>query len=71
MLWTKTRIARVVLIIPSLWSLIGFSAALTMGVREDIRLPVAGVADTVLIILRDKNPRKQKPSISSIENYSR
>jgi hypothetical protein len=37
----------------------------------DIGLLVAGVAGTVLIILRDKNPRKQKPGISDNENYSR
>ncbi len=55
LLWTNAPIPKIVLVIPFLWSLIGFSAALTMGIREDIGLLVAGLVGSALIILRDKN----------------
>lgn len=55
LLWTDAKIPRVVLIIPLFWSLIGFSAALTLGIREDIGLLVAGVVGLALILIRDKH----------------
>lgn len=55
LLWANVKIPKVVLIIPFLWSLIGFSAALTMGIREDIGLLVAGIVGLALIIIRDKH----------------
>jgi hypothetical protein len=58
LLWTKARIPKTVLVIPFLWSVIGFSAALTMGIREDIGLLVAGVAGTLLILTRDRQSPK-------------
>jgi hypothetical protein len=46
------------LIIPFLWSLLGFSAAVQLGIREDIGLLVAGLAGTGLLIAR----RLRKPA---------
>ncbi|MBI5646596.1 MAG: hypothetical protein HY962_06660 [Ignavibacteriae bacterium] len=43
-------IPKILLIIPALWSLIGFTAALTMGVYEDVGLLVAGVLGTTLVL---------------------
>jgi Family of unknown function (DUF6064) len=56
-LWTQGKISTTVLIIPFLWSLIGFSAALTMGIYEDIGLLVAGVLGTALLLIRDRKRR--------------
>ena len=40
--------------IPLLWSIIGFFAALSLGIAEDYFLPVAGIVGTVLIIMKDR-----------------
>lgn len=49
-LWAP-KLPRYLLVIPFLWSLVGFTAALTMGIREDIGLLVAGVVGTGLVLL--------------------
>jgi hypothetical protein len=67
LLWTKTKFPKAVLVIPFLWSLIGFSAALTMGIHEDIGLLVAGVLGTVLLLLRE---RKSPPSVVEGEHVA-
>lgn len=54
LLWTDIKLPKSVLIIPFLWSLIGFSAALTLGIREDIGLLVAGIVGVTLIIMKDR-----------------
>jgi len=61
LLWTDIKLPKSLLIIPFLWSLIGFSAALTLGIFEDTGLLVAGIIGVVLIILRDK--KAPKPDI--------
>jgi hypothetical protein len=38
--------------VPSLWALVGTSAALQLGVREDLGLPVAAVLAAALLFLR-------------------
>lgn len=38
------------LLVPGLWSLIGFGAAVELGIYEDVGLPVAGVAGTLVLI---------------------
>jgi len=58
LLWTDSKVPRSVLVIPFLWSLVGFSAALTLGILEDTGLLVAGIVGVVLIIVRDKNAPK-------------
>lgn len=63
LLWTKPGLPKSVLIIPVLWSVIGFSAALTLGIAEDTGLLVAGVAVTVLIFIRDRNTAQTAPGI--------
>lgn len=61
LLWTSRKIPKVVLVIPFLWSLIGSSAALALGMREDFGLLAAGVIGTLLIILRDRNKGNSVP----------
>jgi hypothetical protein len=53
LLWTERPFPRSTLIIPLLWSLLGVSAAISLGVGEDIGLAVAGVLATVLLLWRD------------------
>ena len=54
LLWTTARVPKWVLIIPFMWSLLGFSAALSLGVREDFGLIVAGVLSVALLLWRDR-----------------
>jgi hypothetical protein len=54
LLWTTARVPRTMLIIPFIWSLLGFSAALSLGVREDIGLLLAGVLSVALLLWRDR-----------------
>jgi hypothetical protein len=63
LLWTDAPIPRSVLLIPFLWSLIGFTAAVTMGIHEDIGLLVAGLLGSALIILRDRNAVRKKAGV--------
>jgi hypothetical protein len=42
------------LVIPLIWSMIGFFAALSLGITEDYMLLVAGVVGTVLIIVKNR-----------------
>jgi hypothetical protein len=54
LLLSEKRIPFAYVIIPLLWSLIGFLAALSFGIYEDTGLLVAGVAGTTLILLRNR-----------------
>ncbi|HKS28685.1 MAG TPA: DUF6064 family protein [Pyrinomonadaceae bacterium] len=56
LLWTERRVPLYLLLIPFLWSLMGLSAALVLGVSEDIGLFLAGVTGTSLILLRNTLP---------------
>lgn len=48
-----------ILIIPFTWSLIGFSAALKLGMYEDTGLLIAGLLATAMILLRNKRLNRQ------------
>lgn len=54
LLCTSARVPKALLIIPFLWSLLGFSAALSLGIREDIGLLLAGVLSVGLLLWRDR-----------------
>lgn len=45
------RVPRVLLIIPALWSLLGFTAALSLGINEDIGLLVVGTVSTAIMLV--------------------
>ena len=51
LLWVRANFPRFLLIIPALWSFIGFSAALNMGIKEDIGLLVAGIVGTAWLAM--------------------
>ena len=54
LLWTDKIVPKYVLIIPLIWSVIGFGAALSLGVKEDFGLLIAGLLGFALIIIRDR-----------------
>ena len=46
------------LIIPFLWSIIGFTAAINFGIKEDTGLLISGILALILILYRNKNSEK-------------
>jgi hypothetical protein len=59
LLWSTARVPGYVLVIPFLWSLLGFSAAVSLGMREDYGLVVAGLLGTALLLLRGRLVRAE------------
>lgn len=57
-LWTDKKLVLPILIIPFLWSIIGFIAALRFGISEDFGLLITGIVVTFLILNRDKRKGK-------------
>lgn len=55
LLLTERRVPFWLLIIPLLWSIIGFTAAIKLGVREDIGLLVAGGSGFILIMVHNRS----------------
>jgi hypothetical protein len=51
LLLTDKIFPKYILIIPLLWSIIGFTAALSLTIREDFGLLIAGLLGTLLILL--------------------
>lgn len=58
LLLTDKKFPKYLLFIPLIWSLIGFNAAIALGIREDIGLLVAGVVGMGMIVYRDKEKGK-------------
>lgn len=54
LLWTDRKFPRGILVIPFLWSIVGFMAAFSLGIREDIGLMVSGVVATGLLLMRNR-----------------
>jgi hypothetical protein len=50
LLFSTTRVPWFMILVPLLWSLIGFSAALNLSVTEDFGLAVAGVLATPILL---------------------
>lgn len=65
LLWTNRLLPKYLLIIPVIWSLIGFQAAFQLGVLEDIMLLIAALVATALIWHRDRTAGKLEPSFSA------
>ena len=62
LLWTNRRAPLYLLAIPFAWSLLGISAAISLGMIEDYGLLVAGLVGSSLIILRDSQAAMASPS---------
>ena len=52
----------IVIIIPAIWSIIGFTAALSLGMKEDTGLLIAGLVSTMMIIYKNKTFKKMSLS---------
>jgi hypothetical protein len=57
LLWAKPIVPEYVLILPLVWSFVGFFAALSLNIPEDVGLLAAGIAGTMLIVLRNTRAR--------------
>lgn len=64
LLWTNQQIAWWLLLIPGLWSVIGFTAAFQLGIVEDTGLLVSGILGIGLLLYRNmkKNSQKLNPA---------
>lgn len=58
LLWTDKKVPKVLLIIPLIWSLIGFSAAMSLQVKQDFGLVMAGISTVILLFIRDRADRR-------------
>lgn len=65
LLWSRRTVPIYILVIPLLWSLIGLSAALSLGMKEDFGLVIAGVSGFLLILLRNQKKCVSNNSIGS------
>lgn len=54
LLWTDKKCPAIILAIPFLWSILGFSAAASLGVYEDIGLMISGLIATSMVLIRNK-----------------
>lgn len=54
LLWLEGKVKWWLLVIPLLWSLLGMSAAVSLGMREDFALPLAGLITVALIVQRNR-----------------
>lgn len=67
LLFADKKISLLILVIPLLWSIIGTSAALNFGIREDLGLLVSGIVTLLLIAHRNKKLAQMKsPAVSSL-----
>ena len=58
LLWTTSRVRWYIVLLPLIWTVVGSSAALTLGILEDIGLLVSGIAGTALLAGRRVHPLK-------------
>jgi hypothetical protein len=50
-------------ILPLMWSVNGFGAAMSFGITEDIGLFAAGLAGTALILYKERAAKKETVSV--------
>jgi Family of unknown function (DUF6064) len=60
LLFTDKKVPFRLLAIPVLWSIVGTSAALNFGIKEDFGLTVAGTLGTASILWRNLTPKMEK-----------
>jgi hypothetical protein len=64
LLWNTERTPWYVMVVPLLWSAIGTSAALSLGIREDFGLGLAGVV-TLTVLVMSGLTHRLRPAIHS------
>jgi hypothetical protein len=55
LLWTNRKVKFYIIVLPLLWSVIGFGAALKLGIMEDVGLLLAGLIGTFLLFFKRSN----------------
>lgn len=55
LLWTSARFPWYLLIVPTLWALVGISAASSLGIREDFALPLCCLITVILLVARGRS----------------
>lgn len=55
LLFSEKRIPFYLILIPLIWSIIGFGAALNLSIYEDFGLLIAGIIGAVLIVSKNRN----------------
>jgi len=58
LLFSSSRVPVIVIIIPAIWSIIGSSAAASLGMKEDTGLLIAALICTIMIIYKNKSLKK-------------
>jgi len=58
LLWATQKVPWWIYAIPGIWSLIGFTAAIKLGILEDTGLLVAGILGVVLLSVKKRKGRK-------------
>lgn len=59
LLWARKPVPAYILAIPLIWSIIGTMAAIGLQVPQDYGLGIAGIVGTVLVILRNRELKRQ------------
>jgi hypothetical protein len=59
LLWAKKPVPVYILVIPLIWSIIGTMAAVSLQVPQDYGLGIAGIVGTVLVIMRNRDLKKE------------
>ncbi|MHB9130982.1 MAG: DUF6064 family protein [Armatimonadota bacterium] len=60
LLFTSQRVPWYLLVIPFLWSIVGLSAALTLGIHQDLALIISAVVTVSLLALRNSRDISRK-----------
>ena len=63
LLWTDKPVTKFLLIIPLLWSVLGFAISIEIGMIEDVGLLLAGFVVLILVIHRKINSNKEKIAV--------
>ena len=56
LLYSVHRIPWYIIIIPLLWSIVGFSAAMNLGIQEDYGLVIAGLLSAAILLFGKPKP---------------
>lgn len=62
LLFHKGKLPVGLIIIPLIWSLLGFTAALKLGIYEDTGLLIAGIVTSILVFYKKKNSKSMNLS---------
>lgn len=61
LLWLEGEVKWFLLVIPVFWSLLGLSAVVSLGMREDFALPLAGFVAVVMLVRRNRKRTSPAP----------